>query len=71
MLIYPQQHIEIALLGFEHNAAVVLVDAHRMHIGAAGIVNLFVVKPLTGGVITKLGKELHHLFLLCFGDLGK
>ena len=71
MLVDPHQHVEIALLGFEHYAAITLIDTHRMDIATAGIQDFLVVDARAGGIMSKLADELLHLSLLCPGNAGK
>src|SRR5690606_41837972 len=36
MLVHPQQHIDIARVGLQHDAAVILIDAHRAKMAVTG-----------------------------------
>src|SRR5690606_34303356 len=71
MLVHPQQHIDIARVGLQHDAAVILIDAHRAKMAVTGVVDLLVIDAGGLRVATELADELHHLLLLAAGNGGK
>ena len=69
VLIDPKQHINIPAIGLKHDAAIVLIDAHRPEMGITGIIDLLVVDATCLWVATELADELHHLLLLATRNL--
>ena len=53
VFIHPHQHIQSTLFRFQNNAAISLINSHRMDIFTARIVDLFIVKSITGRVLTE------------------
>ncbi|MCY1292351.1 hypothetical protein D9M70_415720 [compost metagenome] len=64
MLINPKQAVHVTHLRLEHDAAHIVVDAHRAHVGVRGVTNPFVVNASRHRVLAELGHKIQHSQLL-------
>ncbi|MOA52144.1 hypothetical protein D3C78_1753890 [compost metagenome] len=64
MLVDPKQAIHVTHIRLQHNAAHIVVDAHRAHVRIRRIANPFVVNARCHRVLAEFGDKIQHCQLL-------